>query len=304
MTGKHTFCLQFVGDYTDAEAVVEAAQQAEALGYDTFFSADHFGSADPFLPLMLAAANTTMLNVGPLVLNNEFHNPAMVARSAATLDSLSRGRLVLGMGAGYMQSEHDATGIELREPPARVDRLAESLCVIRALLHSGSCELNGEHVQVAVESLGIKPAAHRVPILLGGHGRRMVGLAADYADIYQFTGLTHGPGGAPGPGGFALEQVVKRAHWLDADETDRSTPLVRSVLVQATHVGDPARFTDNLVERTALPRDLLEDTPFFLAGSVEQIVDKIGRLHEQLGVTHWVVRDAEGFAPVLDALAG
>ena len=96
------------GDHGD---VVAAARQAEALGYDEMFTFDHIGSVDPFIPLMVAAGATTALRVGPLVLNNEFHHPALMARTAATVDRLTGGRLVLGLGTGYTQSEHDAIGM-------------------------------------------------------------------------------------------------------------------------------------------------------------------------------------------------
>ena len=76
----------------DREALVAAARQAESLGYEELFSFDHIGTVDPFIPLMVAAEATTRLRVGPLVLNNELHHPALLARTAATVDRLTGGR--------------------------------------------------------------------------------------------------------------------------------------------------------------------------------------------------------------------
>ena len=289
----------------DHDAVVSAAVEAEALGYDDLYSYDHLGAVDPFVPLVVAAEATTTLRVGPLVLNNEFHHPVLLARTAATVDRLSGGRLVLGMGTGYAQHEHDAMDIELRAPGHRVDRLEESVIAVRALLDRGSVTTTGEHHRLAVEDLGVRPLQDPVPILLGGHGRRVIGVAARHADIFQFTGLTHGKGGKPEPGGFAIQTIEERVRWLVEAAVARDDRIERSVLVQATHVGDGAgEVADATATRFGVDRATVDDSPFLLQGSVEQLVDELERRRESLGISHIVVRDAEGFAPVVEALAG
>ena len=120
------FAIQAV-ELDDREAVISAARQAEDFGYEELYSYDHLGTVDPFIPLVVAAEATSQLRLGPLVLNNEFHHPALLARTAATFDRMTGGRLVLGVGTGYAKSEHDATNIELRTPSERVGRLGESL---------------------------------------------------------------------------------------------------------------------------------------------------------------------------------
>ena len=167
----------------DPDAIRASATAAEELGYDEYWSSDHIGAADPFLPLQFAADATTTLRVGPLTLNNEFHHPAMIARSVATLDRLSGGRAVLGLGTGYAQNEHDATAIPLRPPGDRVTRFGETLHVVRSLLDTGGCTFAGEHHHIEIEDFGIEPVQSRVPILVGGNGRRVVGLAGRHADI-------------------------------------------------------------------------------------------------------------------------
>lgn len=289
----------------DHDGIVAAARRIEALGYEELYSYDHVGSVDPFIPLAVVAEATTTLRVGPLVLNNEFHHPALLARTAATLDRLSGGRLVLGLGTGYAQSEHDAIGLILREPAARVSRFEESVIGLRALLDCDSVDLDGVHHQLHVDKLGVRPSQSRVPILIGGHGQRVVGIAARHADIFQFTGLTHGEGGRPSAGGFALDQVRRRAEWLTLEAGVRDDDIERSALVQHVDVAADAHLRiDTLAERFDSERTLVEETPFVLAGTVEQVVDKLERLRADVGISHYVVRDAEGFAPVVDALAG
>lgn len=304
MTRPFRFAVQ-VMDLADRDRLVAAARRAEALGYEELYSYDHVGAVDPFVPLVVAAEATTTLRVGPLVVNNEFHHPVLLARTAATVDRLSGGRLVLGMGTGYMQSEHDATGIELRPPGRRVVRLAESLAALRSLLDTGACVMEGEHHHLAVERLGITPVQARVPILLGGYGRRVVALGGRYADIFQFTGLTHGEDGKPEPGGFAVSDVERRARWLEESAGDRSSSIERSVLIQVGHVGaGGSAVLARMAGELGVDVELLEASPFVLVGSVEQIVEKLSSLRERLDVSHVVIRDAEAFAPVVAAMRG
>ena len=289
----------------DREGLVAAAREAESLGYEELFSFDHVGTVDPFIPLMVAAEATTRLRVGPLVLNNEFHHPALLARTAATFDRLTGGRLVLGLGTGYAQSEHDAIGMLLREPTDRVTRFEESVIVLRSLLDTGAAEMDGDHHHLAISELGVRPVQEHVPLLIGGHGKRVVGIAARHADIFQFTGLTHGEGGEPSAGGFGIEDVRRRSRWLEEAADDRFADIEMSALVQLVDIGADA--DDRMAataERFEIAVDQVEHTPFLLIGSVEQVVDKLERLRGDVGISHFVIRDAEGFAPVVDALAG
>ncbi len=286
------------GPFADPTALAEHARTVESLGYAELWTADHIGSVDPLAPLLVAALATEHLRVGPLVLNNELHHPALLARTAATLDRLSGGRLTLGFGTGYQRSEHTATGIELRPPGPRVSRLGESLAAVRTLLDTGAAHLDGEHHTLAIDDLGVRPVQAHVPFLIGGHGRRVVALAGRYADIFQFTGLAHAADGAISIPGFDLGELELRAAWLGEAAGDRDAEIERSALVQALAV-DGALTND-----FGLDAATLAEVPFVLAGSVAQIIDKLERLREQLGITHYVVRDPEQFAPVVAALAG
>ncbi len=289
----------------DRDALRECVIEAEALGFEEVYVPDHFGSVDPFVACMVIAEASPTIRVGTLVLNNEFHHPAMLARTAATIDCLTGGRLTLGLGTGYMQSEHDATSIELRAPGPRVSRFGESVEVLRALLDSGAAAFVGEHHRIAVTKLGVSPAQPRLPLLIGGHGRRVVGIAGRFADIYQYTGLTHGAGGVPEAGGFAIAEVVPRRAWLEAAAGDRIDAIECSTLVQAVTVtnGSSKALARASVE-IELPEQVVAESPFLLVGSVNQIVEKLLGLRELLRISHVVVRDAVQFAPVVAAMAG
>lgn len=313
-TGRpYRFAIQG-GPFGDPSALGDHARLVEALGYDELYTSDHIGApdsggrrggryvVDPFAPLLIAASATTTLRLGPLVLNNEFYNPALLARTAATVDSLTGGRLVLGMGTGYAAAEHEAIGAQIREPGPRVSRFAESLAVLRALLDTGAAVHTGAHETVNVDDLGVYPKQAHVPFLIGGHGRRVVRLAATFADIFQFTGLTHAEDGTPEAGGFAIGEVVERSRWLSEDSRDRDDEIERSALVQFVACGSDAPSDEELAEKFEIDESVITETPFVLSGSLERIVDKIERLRDEVGITHYVVREPDVFAPVVDAL--
>lgn len=297
------FSVQLRG-WGDHDTLVAAARQVEALGYDEIYSFDHIGAVDPFVPLVVAAEATARVRVGPLVLNNELHHPALLARTAATVDRLTGGRLVLGWGTGYAADEHAAIGLELRRPGPRVTRFAECVQIVRDLLDTGASHREGVHHTVAIDDLGIRPAQERVPFLIGGFGRRVLGVAAAHADIVQFTGLSDLPDGSTGLGGFALDAVAERAAWLTDAAGDRDPAIERSALVQFVHVGDDPPAPAELAQRFEVDEEVLVDSPFVLSGSVEQVIDQLERVRERTGISHYTVRDAEAVAPVRDALAG
>lgn len=299
------------GPFAELARLREHARKLEDLGYAELFSSDHIAggglnNVDPFLPLLVAAEATSTLRFGPLVLNNEFHHPALLARTAASFDLLTGGRLILGMGTGYATAEHDATGIPLRPPGERVARFGESLVALRSLLDDGSAQCDGEHLTLAVDDLGVRPAQDRVPILVGGNGRRVISLAARLADVVQLTGLTHDPTtGKSAPGGFARRDVATRVAWLREAAAGRDRPPELSILVQRTHVSDQA--TEARAEAAArLGADgtLVDETPFLLIGSRAQVIEKLQGLREEFGIHHVVTRDPDDVTPIVAALAG
>lgn len=316
MTRPFRFAVQG-GPFDDPIALAEHARHVEALGYEELYTYDHIGgdpartgsrdgpgSIDPFAPLVVAALATEQLRVGPLVLNNEFHHPVLLARAAATVDRMTGGRLVLGLGTGYDESEHEAMGVPIRMPGPRVTRFGESLDALRSLLAGDPTAIDGEHVTVHLDHLGVEPAQERVPFLIGGHGRRVVALGGRHADIFQFTGLVHGEGGKPSGAGFAIDQVAERSRWLTEAAGDRDRDIERSALVQFTSIGRDAPTADDLAERFGHEPAVVAETPFALFGSLEHVVERIERLRLTVGINHFVVRDPDGFAPVVDALRG
>src|ERR1700736_798820 len=109
---------------TSAQEWQDTARKAEALGYSTFIAQDHFGQQLAPLPALVAAgAVTSRLRLATLVLDNDFRHPAAVAKEAATVDVLTNGRFELGLGAGWLQSDYDKTGLPFDPPSVRLERL-------------------------------------------------------------------------------------------------------------------------------------------------------------------------------------
>jgi probable F420-dependent oxidoreductase len=287
------------------EKVAELARLAEQLGYTDYWTSDHIGHEDPFISLMVAAAAAPSLRVGPLVLNNELHHPALLARTAASVDQMTNGRLILGIGTGYDQSEHDSIGVTLRPPGPRVTRLEQSVQVLRSLLDTGTCQLDTEHHHIDVDDLGINRVQKRVPILIGGNGRRVVSIAGRHADIFQFMGMSHDKSGGLSAAAFARDDVAQRRAWLEQAAGDRIGSIELSALVQIAEIGDGAAAKRaEAAERTKLSTEIIDETPYVLVGSKEQIIDKLERQRQQVGISHYVVRELESFAPIVEALAG
>lgn len=183
------------------------AAQTEALGFDSLWRSDHLLSIvdegreahETWLALTVAALETQRLQIGSLVSPMTFRHPAMLAKLAASVDSLSQGRLVLGVGAGWNDREHRAHG--LRFPPfrERLGRLQEGIEIILRLQGDGPFSYRGQYYEVDAANPYPKPVQMqmqspqgsnrlRIPLLIGGKGReRFLGIVARYADEWNMT---------------------------------------------------------------------------------------------------------------------
>lgn len=182
-----------------AEALA-VALDAEANGWDGFWYADHYmpntedGSvADgPVLEcwsvLAGIAAAVPRLRLGTLVAPTTVHHPALLAKRAATIDQMSGGRLVLGIGAGWQVNEHQAYGIDLLSPKDRVDRFAEAIEIVHSMLSGGRTTFAGQHFTITDAPCDPSPVQDRLPILVGTGSPRMLRLTARFADEWNTWG--------------------------------------------------------------------------------------------------------------------
>src|SRR5579859_7799398 len=175
---KFRFAVQ-EHDLANAAAWREKARRAEATGFSALYLPDHFsGQPGVIAALMGAADATTTLRIGSLVFDNDYRHPVVLAKEAATLDVLSGGRLDFGLGAGWMTSDYEKSGIPLDSAGIRIERMEEGLKVIKGLWAGGDFSFSGKHYTVAgLEGSPLPLQKPHPPILLGGGGRKMLTIA-------------------------------------------------------------------------------------------------------------------------------
>lgn len=246
------------------------AQQCEELGFDSIWVYDHLlyrmkknttiGIWEGWSMLSALAACTQSVELGPLVACNSFRNPALLAKMAHTVDEISGGRLILGLGAGWNKAEYEAFGFPFDH---RVSRFEEALQIIRPLLKEGRVDFNGKYY--TARDCEISPCSPRpggLPLLVGASMPRMMRLAAQYADMWNVGYMT----------------------------IPRSTEKMRRALRRACkEVGrNPAGLPETYMISLAYP-DLLgwktEKKRNYLSGSLEEIAAVLAE-YEALGVAH------------------
>jgi F420-dependent oxidoreductase-like protein len=178
------------------DEVLALTQHCEATGWDGVYFADHFmplaeGPADgPTLECWSAiaalAATVPRLRLAPLVSSVTYRHPTVLAKIASAIDHISGGRLVLGVGAGWQQNEHEAYGIALGSVKERLDRFEEACQVLLGLLREPRTTFAGEHFHVTDAPNDPKPVQDPMPLLIGGGGeKRTMRIAARYADEWN-----------------------------------------------------------------------------------------------------------------------
>lgn len=292
-------------------AWIALAERVEALGYDTLGLPDHLTERPaPFPALAAAAAATTRLRVGTMVLNNDLRHPVLLAREVATLDWLSEGRAELGLGAGYMKAEYDEVGLAFDRGAVRVERLAESIGLVKRLFAGGAVTAHGRHYQVTAHTLFPRPIQRpRPPILIGGNGPALLTLAAREADIVGFSGVTFAAGGTrPEVSGFRSAVVDERVRLVREAAGPRADAPELHVLIQRVVVtSDRRQAAAALAQRwTALTIDDVLDSPFVLLGSAGEIADQLVARRARWGFSYVTVFDdaVNAFAPIVARLAG
>lgn len=292
-----------------AEQWTTQVRRAEELGYSTLFLPDHFGDQFAPVPALAApAAVTTDLRVGCLVFDNDYRHPLVLAKELATLDVLSNGRLEVGLGAGWMKSDYDESGIAYDPPATRVDRFEEGLAVISALLGPDPVTHHGNHYEISDHNGLPKPVNGRPPILIGGGMKRMLSIAGRHADIVGVNPtIPNGAIDADAARSGTAEETERKLHWIRDAAGDRYDDLEINLLNFACIVTDDReKLADNLAPAFGLAPDELLQFPHALVGTVDQIVETIEDRRERYDASYIVVQaDAmEPMAPVVARLAG
>jgi probable F420-dependent oxidoreductase len=275
------------------------ARLAEDVGFDSLWLGDHLlyrfasgetrGPWEAWTTLAGLAEATERIALGPLVASTSFHSPAMLAKQAATVDEISGGRLILGLGAGWNETEYRAFGFPFDH---RISRFEEAFTIIRTLLREGSIDFDGAYYQARdCELLPRPPRPGGPPLLIGSSGERMLRITMPHVDAWNAWFADTG-NSADGVGPLR-ERVDAACREVGRDPTE----VERTVAVQVRMPGGTGRIMGEA--RRAVPP---------LEGTAEEIARTLrayaaaGIGHVQLVVDPITAESIEGLAPVLEAL--
>ena len=178
--------------------LIAMARTAEAVGFDSVWLGDHLlyelevgdrGPWEVWTSLAAIAASTTTIELGPLVASTSFHAPAMLAKQAATVDAISGGRLILGLGAGWNRREYDAFGFPFDH---RVGRFAEAFTIVRTLLQDGSIDFHGDYYDLDRCVLHPRSRTSGPPLMVGSIGARMLDITLPHVDVWNMWWSQYG----------------------------------------------------------------------------------------------------------------
>ncbi|MCH2625338.1 MAG: TIGR03560 family F420-dependent LLM class oxidoreductase [Acidimicrobiales bacterium] len=189
----------WTGNGQSWDDTLEGCRHAEATGWDGIWYADHFMPNEENIDqpiheawsvLAAIAVSVPRVRIGPLVAGNTYRSPALTAKIATTIDHISGGRVVLGIGAGWQENEHEKYGFEFSTLKGRLDRLDEAVEIITSLLANERTEYQGTHYALTQAPLDPKPVQSKLPLLIGGGGRkRTLRTAAKFADEWNYWGM-------------------------------------------------------------------------------------------------------------------
>ena len=299
----------------DGPAWADHARRVEDAGVGSLLIRDHFSAGAfgqqlaPFSALAAAAAVTGRLHVGTMVLSNDFRHPAIVAHEAASLHHLSGGRFELGIGAGWYQPEYSAAGIPFDSPRQRIDRLEESLTIVRGLLAGHRVDHAGAWYHVEGLELDVMPERQGSPrLLIGAGGPRMLRVAARHADI---VGLLPAPIRAADdpddPADRLPPALDRKLAVLRSAACDRFGQLELSAFASFRITARRRSDTEELLARRGWGGIDAEDVwqmPTIFIGSVGQIREDLRARRERFGLTYLVTphRDLPTLAEVIVGL--
>jgi probable F420-dependent oxidoreductase len=280
--------------------LLDMTRAIEDLGYDSVWLGEHLlyrwpdrpsrGPWEAWSMLAAIAAVTDRIEFGPLVACTAFHNPAVLAKQASTIDEISGGRLILGLGAGWNETEFRAFGVPFDH---RVDRFEEAFTIIRTLLQDGQIDFDGRFYQARdCELLPRGPRPTGPPLMIGSNGPRMLRIAAPHVQAWNswFADIGNAPDGVA-----ALRDVVDDA-CRDVGRDPAAIERTVAVLVQLP--GGTGRVQGSYAEKQPVP---LEGSPEAMA-EVLRAYARAGIAHVQLVIDPITRASIEAFAPVLDEL--
>ena len=283
------------------------ARLAEDSGYSALYVTDHFDAQfGPLVATTVAAEATTSLHVGTLVLNNDLRNPVVLAKEIASLGLAAEGRIEVGLGAGWLRSDYEETGIDYDDPGTRVDRLAESLTIMKSLWSEDETTFAGRYYKVVGARCNPRPASPP-RVIVGGGSKRILTVAAEQADIVGVnTSLASGEKGGDLASQATFDHYDRCLAWVRDAAGDRFGSLELQIAAFAVMVVGSRRAAARSATMLGFDGETALDLPIVLIGTVDELCERLVERRERWGFSTVVVPgDAmETFAPVVARLAG
>jgi probable F420-dependent oxidoreductase len=254
---------------------------------------DHFTDQLAPVPALMAAADaTSTLRIGALVWDNDYKHPVVFAKEMATIDLLSDGRLELCIGAGWMISDYEQSGIAYDSAKVRIDRFVEGIAVIKGAFGDGPFDFAGAHYTITGYEGHPKPVQRPgPPILIGGGGKRVLSIAAREADIIGINGTMHA--GVIGPDAIATmtaEAVDDKVAITKAAAGDRWDQIELNVRVFMVNFSDNRAGTMAAIAGAiGVEASMIEQTPFALVGTPDQMIEDLVARRQRWGFSYVIV---------------
>jgi len=285
----------------------DQARMAEDLGYSTLYVPDHLDAQfEPLVAMTVAAEATSTLHVGSGVLNNDLRNPVVLAKQIATLGLTAEGRVEVGLGAGWLRSDYEQAGIAFDEPAVRVDRLAESLAVMKRLWSEGAATFAGRYYTVRDAQCDPRPASPP-RVIVGGGSKRILTVAAEQADTVGVnTSLASGEKGGDLASQATFDHFDRCLTWIRDAARDRFDSIELQIVAFATRVVASQRAAVRTATMLGLPGEDALELPIALIGTADELCERLLERRKRWGFTNIVVpgEAMESFAPVVAQLAG
>jgi probable F420-dependent oxidoreductase len=288
----------------------DKARAIESMGYSVLYLPDHFrDQLSPIAALMAAADATTTMRIGSLVFDNDYRHPIVLAKEAATVDLLSDGRFELGLGAGWLVSDYEQSGIPYDPAGTRIERLEEAIAIVKRCFAGGEFSFTGKHYTIKdLEGSPLPVQKPHPPLLLGGGGRRMLRLAAREADIVHVNyNLSEGRINPKLVQTGMAAATEEKLGWIREAAGERMADIELGFTVFfATLTDDRESIASAMAPSMGFePRDVLE-MPHFLLGTAQQIEEDLRARRDRYGFSDVIVpgQMADSLAPVVERLAG
>ena len=302
------FAVQ-LSEAPSGEEWTRLARRMESLGYSGISMPDHLWPQFAPIPALAAVAvATSRPRITMAVLANDFRNPVLLAKEAATLDVLSGGRLDLGLGAGWREDDYRQAGIAFDRPSTRIERLVEAVTIIKRLFEGEQLTFHGKYYDVEGYQLTPLPVQRPRPkLVLGGGAPKMLSAAAQHADIVSIVTDNRRRTGRNQNGNATFEAVDRATGWIAEAAPDRFDNLELNVRILHVNVGaDRSIAAVESASTFGLPADEIARSPFCAVGTADQVADHFRSIRNRLGISYFTVSAAaaEALAPVVERLTG